>query len=325
VTAPDEAKERTISEWCRDFHTLFGHADTGRRTEEFWLATMAYCSSMGEAIRRMNHPDLLFSAAHTFCWICSFVTHISQLRPLESELLFHWPPGLSDTVFLKYPGLCGHCLSRPCKCASQEVDRKKNKGAHYRELLKYWKTYRKSDYTIHDWLSIFSDLYADRIHMMTLATIGFHFLEEAGEEAMGIRKLLQLRGVVNEEDCALAEEFLMRISTIEGLVNEYSEADIPRHKDTGKPRIDLTSRALPFVKARLLDAKMDLVIELADTFSWFCAILIKQKQLLEDSDLWTEACEFEQYLQKEYGAKGQPLKCYMCNGETCACLSFHGP
>jgi hypothetical protein len=160
---------------------------------------------------------------------------------------------------------------------------------------------------------------------MTLDAIGFHFLEEAGEEAVGIRKILQLRGILAKGNSLIDHNYIRKLSTVEGLVEEYVYGAFPREEKTGKPKIDLTSKEEEFIKARIVDAKMDLIIELSDTFSWFCAILIKLGMLLKESNLWSERYDIETYLNDEYGPEGEDLKCPVCRQNVCACLSFHGP
>jgi hypothetical protein len=157
---------------------------------------------------------------------------------------------------------------------------------------------------------------------MELPSIGFHFLEEAGEEAQGVRKALQLRGAIGGRRSPIGEDYLTRLSTIEGLVNEYAQGDFPRQKETRKPLIDTTSADPAFLRARVVDTKMDIVIELADTFSWLCAVLLKVEGLLTESALWSEKYDIEHYLESHYGRNGKPLKCPACKRQLCRCMSF---
>jgi hypothetical protein len=137
---------------------------------------MAYCSGLGEAIRRQNYSDLMFSAAHTFCWLCSYVSHIGQDSFEKNKSPFYWPVTLSETVYLKFPLVCGHCLSSPCECDAQRADQQANKGTFYKELVRFWKQSSPLEYTLSNWLHIFDGIYSSRIHLMTLDAIGFHFL-----------------------------------------------------------------------------------------------------------------------------------------------------
>lgn len=318
----NQSRDRSIAEWCHDFGYLYRKADKGRPPEEHWLAALAHCSSVGEAIRKQHYSDLMYCAAHTFCWICSYVSNLASRSLQLSDLLFYWPVGLSETIYLKFPGLCPYCLSNPCKCHAQKIDQQKNKGAHYVELLKHWKGGKVSGHTLRDWQTLFFSLYGSRIHVEELSSIGFHFLEEAGEEAQGVRKALQLRGAIGGRGSSVKEDYLLKLSSIEGLINEYANGDFPRLRKTGKPLIDPTSADPALIRARIVDSKMDIVIELADTFSWFCSILLKVEGLLKESELWSKKYDIEQYLESHYGHFGKPLKCPACKEQRCRCQSF---
>jgi hypothetical protein len=288
--------------------------------EDLWVATMAHCSSMGEAIRRVNYRDLVKFAAHCFCWICSYV---NCCRSAQADPLFAWNEILCDIVYFKFPGVCGHCRENPCKCKSENMDAREDKSVGYGALLQKWEVPSgRNDFTLSNWLQMFRDIFGGRIHMSMLESIGFHFLEEAGEEALAVRKLVQLRGVLGAGIEGVDEDFVKSLRTVPGVVQAYMQVDIPKD-DKGKWLIDFKSRDPSQVKARLVDAKMGFVIELADTFSWFCAILIKLKQILDSSKLYVEDFDIEAYLQKEYSSSGKGLLCPTCKANPCACQFFH--
>jgi hypothetical protein len=200
------------------------------------------------------------------------------------------------------------------------MEEKKNKGARYWDLYNAGKDVTRN-WNLDQWLGMFREVYGGRIHLMTLESIGFHFLEEAGEESQSVRKLLQLEGVITQNVNGVDENFLKKLTTIEGLVDEYCHGKIPRSAE-GKPALDLYSRESKHIKARVIDAKMDFVIELADTFSWFCSVLIKLQEVLENSKIWSDEFEIEKVLQREYGRKGKPLRCPRCKGIPCKCVFF---
>jgi len=256
---------RLVSAWMEDFAKLYSESDRGRTPEEFWIATMAHCSIIGESIRKVDYPGLMKAAAHTFCWMCCYVYHCNNTE----DLLFRCMHNLCDVVFFKFPLVCGHCHGTPCKCDPFKIDRIPDKATDYKWLLHQWKANRKSEgHSIQEWLDNFKEIYGGRIHLQTLESIGFHFLEEAGEEAMAVRQLVQMRGVLNRVK-GLDKAFLEKISSIEGLVEEYQTC--PKDEE-GKLKINMKSKNLVDVKTRLVKAKMDFVIELADTFSWFPSV-----------------------------------------------------
>ena len=308
---------RLIKEWMHDFAELYSDSDKERSPEEFWIATMSYCSVIGESIRRINYPRLMKAAAHAFCWICSYVHYCNNTE----DLILHCNHTLCDIVFLKFPNVCGHCLENPCKCDPFKMDEKKDKSADYRWLLDRWKERRKIEgHKIDEWLNIFKDIYGGQNHLQTLESIGFHFLEEAGEEAMAVRQLVQMRGILNGGVKGLEKEFLETLASIEGLVDEY--INCPKD-DENKPKIVMESNDLEHVKTRLVKAKMDFVIELADTFSWFCAILIKISRIVENIEVNNpELYDLEKFLQTEYKASPEGLTCPTCTKRPCKCCFF---
>ena len=319
---------RTISEWSQDFAKLYDRPNRFRTPEGLWMGAVAHCSQIGEAIRRADYNALIGSACHAFCWILSFLTKCNS----GDDPLFHCGNGMSEIVYFKFPGLCGHCLDRHCTCDPVKTDKKTNKAAQYSALYTYWhraKYHLKylDNYDIGLWVDEFSDIFGGRIHLQTLDSIGFHFLEEVGEEAQAIQKLIQLRGVIDSYHNSTREllgRYCAELSTIDGLVKEYAGCE---KSDEGKPRFDKASRDVTQVKARILDAKMDLVIELADTFSWFCAVLIKLRQMPQPSTPTggsNVTLDIEYRLQQEYGAAGAPLVCASCRTAACEC-AFYTP
>jgi hypothetical protein len=215
---------------------------------------------------------------------------------------------------MKFPRVCGHCTKSECGCNPFEIDKQTDKAGKYKELYQIWKTCRNLEFSMSDWVFLFANIFGGRIYLSTMENIGFHFLEEAGEEAQAIRGLAQMRGVLDANIEGIDAEFLERISDIAGLVDAY-EKYVP--KDT-KSKVD--SNEPSDIQARLVKSKMDLIIEFADTFSWFCAILFKLN--LISQNLENSSYDFEEALELEYGVKGQPLKCPTCKSEDCCCVFF---
>ncbi len=200
------------------------------------------------------------------------------------------------------------------------MDAAADKVARYRDLLDRKK--RRGDlaaYSVRTWRKDFWDIYVQQTHMLPLEAIGFHFLEEAGEELTAIRKLLQLRGAAHGAIDGVDGEFLDRLTTLEGIV-EAHEAHYMDETD-----IDFTSDCPAMIRARLVAAKMDTVSEFADTFSWFCSVLNKIK--LISGNCGQEGCEyasedaFEQRLTGEYLPEGKP-RCPTCHKCPCECAFF---
>ena len=310
---------RYIFEWCREFAELYDKHDRYRRPEEIWISTMAYCSTIGEDIRRLDYHELIDAAAHAFNWLCTFVTACNNTK----DPLFRCENDFCDIVFFKFPEVCGHCLKGKCDCDSYEMDKKKDKISKYLELYEKWKHFPEKKYRIEGWIKTFKKIYKGRIHLMTLDSIGFHFLEEAGEEIRAIRELIQMRGVVNEKIEGVDYNFFRKSYNISGLVEQYQKCmSVLKKKEEDKPNIDITSLDPKHIKARIVKGKMDLVVEFADTFSWFCAILIKLEMISEGLNLDYNIYKLEQYLIDIYGPKGNKIKCPRCESTDCKCIFF---
>ena len=71
---------RKIKDWMTIFSDIYSEADADRSPEQIWIAIMAHTSSIGESIRTVSFERLLNSAAHTFCWLCSFVNKCNTLE-----------------------------------------------------------------------------------------------------------------------------------------------------------------------------------------------------------------------------------------------------
>lgn len=314
---------RLIAEWTKEFESLYGKKDKERTPEELWVATMGHCSHMGEAIRRTNYVELLKAACHVFCWMCSYV---SRCNKIENDPVFKINAQLSEIVGFKYPQRCGHCEGTECQCRPVEMDQKKDKAGKYRDLFEVWKDQRFENYDINRWLKMFWKIYSGQIHLQTLESIGFHLLEEAGEAAVAIRKLMQLRGVLDKGIQGINLNLFEKITSIEGVVEEYYNC-MTKLKDSPngrtKSEIIYTLDDPLHIKARIVDAKMGQFIELADTFSWYCAILIKLNEIMSNASVDLKEYNIEVYLQREYGEKGSVLKCPTCLKTECACLFFY--
>lgn len=323
---------RTINDWSKGFRELYFKTDCNRRPEEFWNATMAHISSIGEAIRRTHYKELIKSAAHAFCWMCSYVSFCNESK----SGLFTFENSLSEIVGLKFPGVCGHCIKNPCGCNPVMMDEQRDKSAKYEELLSKW--LREKDkyinYTLDLWLIDFWDIFSGQIHLQDIESIGFHLLEEAGEEAKVVRELVQFRGILDANIEGLDRSFLLNISNIPGVVGTYSKYvkilkekyEVEKDKDVFD-NIDLTSKDPDVIKTRLVKSKMDFVIELADTFSWYCAVLLKLHEIIKYEKLDDELSKtfhIEESLKKVYQSRNREdlLKCYKCHESECKCKFF---
>lgn len=283
-----------------------------------WIAVMAHTSKIGESIRKFSFESLLKSAAHTFCWLCSFV---NKCNALQNDV-FSIKESLSGIVSLKYPCACGHCKKNPCSCDPVSMEAKADKSAAYKELLGLRINYLASfeGYSIDQCKEVFYQIFGGKTHIQTLENIGFHFLEEVGETAVCVRQLSQLRKITKDTRTGIDLDFLEKLSTVEGIVENYAKY---RKRD-----IDYASTSPDMLRARVVDAKMGLVVEIGDSFSWFCAILNKlssiSRSIYDQPDDHPEILRpLEQVLNSEYLDSQGKAKCPSCKNNPCKCAFYN--
>ena len=131
---------RSIEEWAKGFATLYAEPDSHRRPEEFWNATMAHISVIGESIRRAHYNNLIKASVHAFCWMCCYVEKCNT----TSDPIFKVDHSLSEIVGIKFPLICGHCMEKTCQCDPMKMDAEDDKSSKYGELLKEWKNIQSS-------------------------------------------------------------------------------------------------------------------------------------------------------------------------------------
>ena len=313
-----EMKDKKIKEWTGIFRDIYSKVDSERTPEQMWIAVMAHTSSIGESIRKFAFESLLESAAHTFCWLCTFVNKCNNLR----DDIFSITESLGGIVSLKYPGVCGHCRQIKCQCDPVEMEKKINKSAEYQKLLELRRSILASfeDYSIDDFTKKFYEIYGGRIHIQTLENIGFHFLEEIGEAAVSIRKLSQLRKITDDNKTRINLPFLKKLSTVEGIVENYSNYKPPE-------KIKYASTDPSMLRARVVEAKMSLVVEIADSFSWFCAILNKldliSKFIYDHPKKHKIIKPLEQVLTEVYLDSNHNPICPTCGSMPCKCVFYN--
>ena len=324
---------RSIEEWAKGFATLYAIPDSYRRPEEFWNATMAHISVIGESIRRTHYHDLIKAAIHTFCWMCCYVDKCNN----TSDRVFKVKHSLSEIVGIKFPLICGHCGEKTCQCDPIKMDAEGDKSSKYGELLKEWKKIQPglNNFAIDTWIDVFRRIYGGRIHLLAFENLGFHLLEEAGEEAMAVRQLVQFRGIPQENIEGVDDSFLERIAYIPDLIEEYRDTmkelknrfGTTSDKVVLKEKIRSTDDSPEAIRIRLLKGKVDFFIELADTFSWFCAVLLKLEEIVKNMALpddKAKSFQIERAIIERYRSPdpNTPLTCYACEETQCKCLFF---
>lgn len=317
-----EESPKTIKQWADVFSELYAEADCKRTPEQMWIAVMAHTSQIGESIRRFAFEKLINSAAHTFCWLCSFV---NKCNALQNDDIFSISESLCGIVSLKYPDVCGLCEQRACICNPIKMDKEENKSATYTRLLDLREGILTSfeGYSIERSRKMFHEIYGGRTHLQTLENIGFHFLEEIGEAAVCVRQLSQLRKIADDKNTGIDLAFLRQLSTVKGVVENYA-----RYSKKKSEKIDYASREPEMLRARVVDAKMGLFVEIADSFSWFCAILNKLDSISKSVYDHPEEHEdivrpLEQVLNREYLDSNGKAICPSCFSNPCKCAFYN--
>jgi len=324
--------EIPIELWSKKFAKLYKNVDKGRKPEDFWLSVNDHLSQIGESIRTMNYPWAFRSAAHSFEWMCEYINHCQITDYLEFRLNLN----LSEIIGLKYPDKCGHCINSPCQCKADKIENEMDKSARFDELFEIWSDKRKiyAKRSTVDWFKSFYDIYGNSIYLLSIDTIGFHLLEEAGEEARAIRGLLQFREVSKIIPDVIDDDYLLQIADIYTLIEEFKnnrnivnsyfkEKGIKEEAFKEHLRTDNKKEVVRF---RLLKAKLDLIYELSDTFSWYTSLLLKIKLMLDKMPDWIlNEFDFdllEKKLAYEYSydfKKDNDLLCHSCKEKSCNC------
>jgi NTP pyrophosphatase (non-canonical NTP hydrolase) len=309
----------SVNEWMKVFKDLYSKADSERTPEQMWIAVMAHTSEIGESIRKFAFESLLKSAAHTFCWLCSFV---NKCNVMQNDDIFCISESLPGIVSLKYPDVCGYCREKPCKCDPVKMESETDKSAMYTDLLDRRSRVLRAqeDFSVESYKRMFKEIYGGRVHIQTLESIGFHFLEEIGEAAVCVRKLSQLRRISQDESTGIDSTFVKQLSKVDSIVKNYIE-----YRTTEE--IDYAVKDPRMLKARVVDAKMGLVVEIADSFSWFCALLNKldsiSRFIWDHPDKHKPLKQVEHVLRNEYFSRTGNARCPSCKKKPCRCVFYN--
>lgn len=289
---------RSINDWMKIFDGIYNHVNLKRTPEQLWIGVSNHCSAIAEGLRSMEFEKILREGAHAFEWMCAFSSRLQSLPPGD---VFSFRENLSSMVGMKYPNMCGHCVGNPCACNSVEMDAQEDKPGRYAHLRVEWKRLRTciSEYSLLDWQRVFFKIYRQNTHLLTPEAIGFHFLEEVGEEGHAVRVLSELRGAVKEG--LVEEDFASRLSEGDALFTEYLKHEGATSEERAEgislrkrgPKASkeekallLTSTTRDNIERRLAVAKIHVITELADTFAWLCSVLNKVWLIAVQNNAW---------------------------------------
>ena len=337
------------------FNAVYGEVDNNRKPEHYWLAISDHLSRVGESIRKDDFPGILHNASHAFAWMCEYINCLNKCFDNTDQKYIEFAlddVSLSEIVGLKYPLVCGHCGDKPCTCNAEKMDKKDDKSIpimdEKKQLYEKWVKNREEikQYSISQWLETFQEIYQNNIRLQSLSTIGFHLLEETGEEARAIRHLLQLRDITNpnhptygDQKDKIDKTYVLSLTNIPKLVSEYKTTKFEFDKKS--PGLDEPSRKakirtgtdLYILKYRLVRAKMELLNEFADTFAWFSSVMIKVLNMVETMDEagWLSRQVNSTYdildvrISHEYDISSHiyaKARCHSCEDPKCKCKYF---
>jgi NTP pyrophosphatase (non-canonical NTP hydrolase) len=280
---------------------------------ELWLQVVNDASQLAETIRRQiirtkrtTDFNVYTQIARLFCRLSAFIgshlyepsrTHnpiasLMQKPPLDDFI--SGPERYEKWILWKYPNACPTCGNCPCVCAAYRriMEDRNNSGydafwkQHAADFATLKERYRSANGEVNqevktlyegsldDWVEMFHKIYGSGHIEMSLESIAFHFLEEIGEVSDGLLcldELFRYRGTRQDHPVdarSLHDRVIQRAGEDPAhrrFSDEYQAASERWHEDKSE-----------FAFSRLVDINVSLMKEeLADVFSWMCALLNK--------------------------------------------------
>lgn len=231
-----KTKDINIDRFVKIFADIYGKLDEKRTVEQLWLQVVEESSSIAEAVREGEYPNLTMHIADMFCWFCGFINRIRNAQ----EEIFKITDDFSSIIWKKFPLTCPLCHSNPCQCLlkREEIQKRssKEKNKIYEEVLEDANNNIENRFKgLNQLCNMFRRIYKPCYYVMTLEEITFHYMEEVGEVSEHLRKL----------------------------------AAFELGAKKGKKELETV--------------KKDFQKEIADVFSWLCAIVIKLNNFIDDS------------------------------------------
>lgn len=198
LVSENNHSEVSLEVWQDYFSQLYSERNkdfTPEVSSFIWLKVIEKATVVGESIRKKNFNDASKALARVFCWLCSFSTKNSDMLDTKS---------LSEIVWYKYPKICSTCAQELDTELMRELENKKAlkcrcdqnvediSGKHVNnEILE---EYRRLDKPIKldEWVDMFRVIYGHRLHLQSLDSICFHFVEEVGEVTTALRNYREL-------------------------------------------------------------------------------------------------------------------------------------
>lgn len=253
LITPENLVTANLDDWVEEFHFLYERQDQRRSEMGIWIQVVQHSSKLAEAIRLEDYGDCLEHLARCFCWVCSFVGKCTRAQD-DSPYKFRWP--LSAIVFRKYPNLCPACAEKPCKCP---VDRymAEHRTAAYKQALKEklkarnpWQN-EQNPMQLERFVGMFGGIYGGAHYGLPVETIGFHFLEEIGEVANGIRRVHEGPDTERGDNLELLQNeiadviswtcsLVLKLRQYVGVAKSYVEKFVPEIRHFPDPQTTIT-------------------------------------------------------------------------------------
>ena len=314
----DNHIEATIDDWQDHFFKIFSerNKDFTEGHQFMWLKVIEKATIVGEAIRKNDFNEASRSLARVFCWLCGFCSENKDILGTDK---------LSDIIWYKYPRICSTCAIKMdtklveeilkkdgLKCAcDRTADDRENKKVNNEILEGYRKLERPN--ALDEWVMMFEAIFGHRLHIQSLDSICFHFMEEVGEVTTALRNYRENEINIDHRENVDRDTLVRIMDNIRGDDPEYVILKSEINDDR-----------------EFFDACQNLMVnsikeEVADVFSWLSALVIK---LLDNRKCYTEyedrffstlfPTESQDTFQPFYSRTRKPL-----NLSSIVCLEYY--
>jgi NTP pyrophosphatase (non-canonical NTP hydrolase) len=343
----------TLDEWVVGLYSIYRKHDIESTPSDIWLQVVNDASQLAEEVRRENYKPVsdeegvLRQAVKMFCWISCFVGKYSLEGtqdlggndPIGSSLVtshnlddfIGGDEAYSKWIVHKFPGVCPVCGSNPCLCPSYaEIVENRKVDPRYEFFKGEWsknidaakKRFNITDNTknfrtkpLNQWIKFFSDIYGGVHLQMNLDQICFHLLEEVGEVSDELLYLTLLKKYQKQHlDNVFESVFYKSKGSIEGGSPKLDEQ--VNKVSTKKSGVDLGKALFEFVHTSNIE---NLKGELADVFSWLCAILHKLDCLIKPGIVKDrpDSFSFSRQIENHYKNFQGQFSCPACGQAKC--------
>jgi NTP pyrophosphatase (non-canonical NTP hydrolase) len=180
---------------------------------------------------------------------------------------------LSEIVWYKYPKVCSTCALELNEELIREIESKKalkcrcDQTVEY-ELSKHVNNEILGEYRrlskpvkLDEWVEMFNVIYGHRLHIQSLDSICFHFVEEVGEVTTALRNYKEF-GINIDPENVDRDKLIKFMDPLRKNNLEYDLLKLKEKSDEG---------FFAGCQKILMDGIKE---ELADVFSWLCALVI---------------------------------------------------